>query len=155
MVLDIAAGANNSVYYPPGFDMSRVLAVDISQPALDLNSSGHKLHADVRQPLKLQDSSFDLTLSVYGMRYFENQEAVILEMLRVTKPEAWVVMIDLFNAVNKDAVRRFDVRQLTTFIAANTNVVDLHTERLHQGCNIESSINLLAIQKLAPSSNFT
>jgi ubiquinone/menaquinone biosynthesis C-methylase UbiE len=67
-VLDLAAGAD-AVYYPPGFDMSRVTALDASSVALSLNPSGHKDQADFRAPLNYPDNTFGLVVCAFGVRY--------------------------------------------------------------------------------------
>ena len=144
-VIDIAGGANNSVYYPKGYDMQRVTVIDASEDAILLNPSGHKIHADARMPLDLPDSQFNLGICVFGMRYFENQEDVIFEMLRVLKKEAWAVIIDFIEG-DKRAVRNFNVEELIGKFSEK--YIETQGQRLYAGCTVQAPMDLFAIRRV-------
>lgn len=148
-VLDIAAGANNAVYYPTGFDMLVVTALDASPEALKLNPSGHKKLADARMPLEYPDDSFDAVISVFGMRYFENQEAVILEALRVLKPGMWAIFVDLRNNGHPLSVREFKSEELKAFLIAR-GFRGIQREILRPETGFNDQLELLFVRK--PSS---
>lgn len=71
-ILDLAAGLDNSFYYPASFDMSLVTAVDISPALLEMNPSGRKICADARYPLGFPDSAFDLIFCKKDLDSFSN-----------------------------------------------------------------------------------
>lgn len=148
-VLDIAAGANNAVYYPAGFDMSIVTALDASPEALKSNPSGHKKLADARMPLGYPDDSFDAVISIFGMRYFENQEAVALEALRVLKLGMWAVFVDLQNNGHPLSVREFKSEELKAFLEAR-GFRGIQREILRTKKDFEDQLELLAVRKPSP-----
>ena len=145
-ILEIAAGSNNSIYYPENFNMSRVTAVDASPEMMQLNPSGHKIIADVRKRLEFPSSSFSLALCMFGMRYLENQEEVLENMHRVVIPEQWVVCIDYYNAWHDDAVRVFDINQLSKF-ASNLQVQQVVANHLIPVSKEIAQLDFLALQK--------
>lgn len=146
-IIEIAAGANNAVYYPEGFNMQRVTAIDGSKPALELNPSGKKIHADIRDKLPLADSSYNLGVCIFGMRYLENQEEVIQELLRVVKRGSWVYLADFVEG-DRRSVRHFNVEELIDFMK-ETGITNFKTSRLYQGNynTHTSAMDMLAIQK--------
>ncbi len=145
-VLDIAAGANNAVYYPDGFDMTNVTALDIAPKMLALNPSGHKILANVEHGLQLADNLFNRVVSVFGMRYFKNHEEVLLEAVRVTSPGGWVVFVDFDMSYISIEVNEFNAGLLAKF--ANSFGLKTVQEILHKPINIfDVQLDLLAVQK--------
>jgi ubiquinone/menaquinone biosynthesis C-methylase UbiE len=145
LVLDLAAGADNQIYYPDGFDMKRVVAIDASPKMLASNPSGTKILADVRRPLSFDRETFQAVICVQGLRYFENQEAVIAESLRVAKPEAWLVFIDYQEAGDEDFARPFIPDKLVEFAKPLSSNIEMET--LLKGGTEVSDLRLLAVQK--------
>lgn len=146
-ILELAAGANNAPYYPDDFDMMRVTAVDGSRTALDRNPSGVRLLADIRRPLHYQNGTFGLSVCIFGMRYIENQEVVIHELIRLTKPAGWIVLFD-YNEGDRRMVRPFDSAYLAAFAQTVPGVGETATECFAQIYD-EWTLDMLAIQRSA------
>ena len=115
-ILEIASGANNLGYYPSAFNFERVFATDISPKMLKYlreKCSGIKtVIADARDHLPFEEDSFDLALCFFGMRYFENQEDVVSELIRVVKPKGHICIVDYDNYVYNGPVCAFNANRL-------------------------------------------
>lgn len=111
-ILELASGANNQGYYPPQFNFERVFAIDISSKMIKYlrfkNPMIPAIIADARVSLPVKDNSFELALCFFSMRYLENQEEVISELLRVVKPGCQVGIIDYDNYIYGYEVRAFN-----------------------------------------------
>jgi len=143
-ILELAAGPSNHLYYPNNYPMKQVTAVDASRLHLWLNISGRKIHADARKPLDLPDSMFGLGLCLFGMRYFENQEEVIKNMLTKIKNGSWLVIIDFVEQCDMRGVRTFEAQNLLAQFPQNKS----EFSRLYQSGGYSASMDLLALQKL-------
>jgi ubiquinone/menaquinone biosynthesis C-methylase UbiE len=143
-VLDLAAGAD-AVYYPPGFDMSRVTALDASSVALSLNPSGHKDQADFRAPLNYPDNTFGLVVCAFGVRYTRYQEHLVAECLRVAAPQSYTVFVDFPDAEDPTAVREFDAVCLQTYAQSLGHPAYVRTLRARTQRDYQ--LDLLSIRK--------
>lgn len=145
-VLDIASGANPFDYLPEEIKPN-VTALDVSKTALTFNPSRYKVIADARKDLPFQTNSFDLVICIFGMRYFENQEHVVSEMMRVLKPQGTFLIIDFVNAQNLAVVRSFDTTALLD-TSRQFGSTRLQSGRIFKGNPHESPIDLIAGKKL-------
>lgn len=150
--MDYAAGANNAFWYPPGFNMSNVTAVDVSPVELAMNPSGTKIQADIRKKVaQIEGIEFDLALCIFGMRYVENQKTVVSEMLRHLKQNRWLVLID-FTRYGWYAVNTFKVEKLEEYVRSigcvQTVSMRLTQERIIvETLSKQIPIDLFAVQK--------
>jgi len=126
--LELASGANNKAYYPKGFDFARVIATDISKEMLTFLGQTNpdikkKIIADARVTLPFLSDSVDAALCFFGMRYFENQEEVLRQLIRVTKPGGYIGVADYDYYVYDGAVCTFDPCRLQVAILADGHLV--------------------------------
>jgi hypothetical protein len=146
-VLEINCGANNLVYYPPDLNPWRIWPLDVSPEMITLNPCPLAAIWDVRKgPLPFHPSLFGLATSIFGMRYYENQESVALNTLDAISPGGKAVFIDFAEAQHELAVRRFDPHQLSKSLLTERPNLTITTDRLSQGSPWESPIEMLTIQ---------
>lgn len=129
-VLEIASGANNLGYYPSAFNFERVFATDISPKMLRYlkgKCSGIKtVIADARDYLPFEEDSFDLALCFFAMRYFENQEEVLSELIRVVKPNGHICIVDYDNYVYNGPVCAFNANRLLGIVGSIGHLAFVH-----------------------------
>jgi len=128
VVLELASGANNKAYYPGEFNFRRVIATDISEEMLTLLAKTNlgienRMVADARVTLPFLSNSVDTALCFFGMRYFENQEEVLRELIRVTKPGGHIGIADYDSYVYEGAVCVFDPCRLQGAVLADGHFV--------------------------------
>lgn len=140
-ILDVASGANPFAYFPQEL-RNRMHAIDASRTALALNGVTKKTLADARNFFPFRDDSFVLVTSIFGMRYFENQEEVIREMLRVLIPGGRLLIIDFQEAVNDMVVRNFEVGKLTRALGL-ARIATFQSKRIFPGNPVESPMDVL------------
>lgn len=146
-ILDIAAGANNAVYYPKNFKMENVYALDICPSNLKVNPSGHKIIADARKHLPFQSTYFDMIISIFGFRYFENQEEIINNLINLLKSNCWLLLIDYKRLNNAYSIRVFDIYQLEKIIK-NDQIKTKITKRLYSGSRYIPPLDFFTIKKM-------
>lgn len=142
-IIDLAAGGNNQVYYPPEFNMGRVTAVDISPKLLKINPSGKKIEADIRYPLKLPDSSFDVAICIFAMRYIENQEQVLQEIARIVKNNGLGLIFD-YSKFSPLGPVLFNARELASDMAKK-GLKNVKTKRVSR--YLGYGLDMIAFQK--------
>jgi len=121
-ILDLACGANPFPYSPS--DRQNIFMLDISPGMLKLNRSPIKVIADARRLLPFSNNTFEMVTCIFGMKYFENQEEVAADMLRILKPSGKAILIDVTRKKYKNgSLRLFMNRKLIErFIGENKNI---------------------------------
>ena len=115
-VLDVATGTGDfAILAAQKLKVNRVVGIDISDgmmaigrekvEKLGLSDTIFFQHEDCEH-LSFADGSFDVVMSAFALRNFQNLGACLREMRRVLKPDGCAVIIDLC------APRRFPMRQV-------------------------------------------
>lgn len=149
-IFELASGANNQRYYPARFNFGRVIAADISPKMLRYlrpKCLGIKtVLADAGDTLPFKDQTFDLALCFFGMRYFENQEEVVNELLRVVKPGCHIGIADYDNYIYEGAVCAFSSRRLLEFVGSLGQTAFIH-RLANPSCKVNPGLDFLEIIK--------
>jgi ubiquinone/menaquinone biosynthesis C-methylase UbiE len=111
--LDVAAGSG-ALSIPAARLGARVLSTDISSVMLDqlvARARGEGLHVETRvmdgHALELDDDSFDVAGSQFGVMLVPDQAQALREMVRVTKPGGRVLLIAYGNPDEFEALHFF------------------------------------------------
>lgn len=85
---------------------------------------GHDLDVKNRVQCQLEDhlpfktGGFSRVISIFGMRYTDNHENVIEEVIRVLKPDGQAIIIDYLTLGHKLEKRHFDPRKILRNLGA-------------------------------------
>lgn len=145
-ILDIAAGANNAAYYPVGFNMGDVTAMDFSRKMLALNPSGHKILRNADEKFPFPDNAYDRVISVFGMRYFQNPESILKECIRVVERGKWVAIVDFDTAYIPLEKHKFNAGEMAKFIMHLGHHAEY--EELNNPVDHDPRLQLLVVRKL-------
>jgi demethylmenaquinone methyltransferase/2-methoxy-6-polyprenyl-1,4-benzoquinol methylase len=118
MILDVATGTGDFAFEALSLNPQKVIGVDISTGMLEhgrkkvneRNLTGKiELKTGDSENLDFQENIFDAVTVGFGVRNFENLEKGLLEILRVMKPGATLVVLEFSRP------RIFPFRQLYNF----------------------------------------
>ncbi len=118
LILELASGVAPGDYYPSEISARQIVSLDLSSGMLQLNETGARIQGDARRRfLPFKNKVFDMASCIFGMRYFENQEEVLLEMLRVLKPGGILFICDFDEVKNGQEVRKFEGYEIERYLA--------------------------------------
>lgn len=114
VILDVATGtADLAIQMAKDNPQAKIIGIDLSQAMLDIgHSKVDKLHLSQQitlqkadaQHLPFPDHSFDIITVSFGVRNFEDINEGLQEMLRVSKKEGLVAILE-FSQPKKDLVK--------------------------------------------------
>lgn len=113
-VLDIGAGADNSIYFSMNSKdiilQKQIYSLDYSKNMLSYQQSKYKIQADAGSNLPFKSDSLDLCTSFFLMRYLSDtsQVGLLKEIKRVLKSNAWFLIIDLLKNDYSQQLATFD-----------------------------------------------
>ncbi len=116
-ILDVATGtADLAIAAAKAIPSAHITGVDISEGMLEMGrkklrglSGRVVLQSGDSEALPFPDAHFDAVMAAYGVRNFENLEAGLREMARVTKPGGRVAVLEFSRP------KAFPVKQLYGF----------------------------------------
>jgi len=110
IILDVATGtADMAIMASKILKPEKIKGIDISREMLDLGrkkvqNAGLSALIDLEQgdseTINFADHSFDAIMVAFGVRYFENLEKGLTEMLRVLKPGGRLIILEFSNPKN-------------------------------------------------------
>lgn len=133
-VLDLMAGALS--HYPEEATFQRVVGLGISKAALDANPVlGERVVQDLNDEpeLPFDDDSFDAVTLCDGLAYLTTPLAVLMEIVRVLKPGAPLILTfsDQFHAAKAvaiwQALEPADRVRLASVLMSRTGLTELDT----------------------------
>jgi len=144
MVLDLASGANNLVYFSGrNYDL---VSTDVSLKHLGLLPRDKRVLLDARYKLPFT-ADYDLVTSIFGMRYFEDQEAVISDSLRLLKTGGKLIMIDYDQTQAAAEARAFNGEELAAWVNRFLAPHKATCRNMFPGSMKVASLDLLVIEK--------
>lgn len=117
-ILDIATGTGDFAIEALKLNPEKIIGVDISEGMLAFGQEKIlrkglekiiKLQKGDSEKLPFSDNSFDAVIVSFGVRNFENLKKGLSDMLRVTKPGGYCLILEFSNP------RKFPMKQLYTF----------------------------------------
>ena len=121
-ILDIATGTGDFAIQAMSLKPQKIVGIDISVGMLKVGREKmrkRKLEDHIilkegdSEQLEFGNDSFDAVMSAFGVRNFENLQAGLSEMYRVTRPGGKVVVLEFSQPVH------FPIKQLYSFYFKN------------------------------------
>jgi demethylmenaquinone methyltransferase / 2-methoxy-6-polyprenyl-1,4-benzoquinol methylase len=118
MMLDVATGTGDFAIQALTLNPDKIIGVDISEGMLDVGrqkisrlglTNKIELKIGDSENLGFEENKFDAVTVAFGVRNFENLEKGLMEIFRVMKPGAMLVVLEFSRP------RRFPFRQVYNF----------------------------------------
>ena len=118
MILDVATGTGDLAIAALKLDPQKITGIDISEKMLELGREkiarlGHESRIEMlkgdSEKIMFPDRTFDVVMSAFGVRNFEDTSAGLGEMLRVLRPGGMIMVLEFSRPA------RFPMKQFYGF----------------------------------------
>lgn len=111
-ILDSGAGSSGIHAYVDGINPNAVTAIDTAEHMLRLNPSGRKRLASADNPFQFRDGEFDISVQLFVNRYLHNDTQNAQELVRVTRKDGLILLMDYAYLGHDCEVREFNPKRI-------------------------------------------